>query len=134
MRARASFTVCPLRAQAPISSTFGPIFMKFSDHIFYLFSLRRSVDELTTPRGGGGRGVGSKNLNNDWSKSFFFLENKVVIDFDFRSGTKKSGHLDYPLQSYGPKVITHPKKRRPKKITRLQFCVPSFHIESAWSH
>ena len=31
-----------------------------------------------------------------------FLENKVVINFDFRSGAKKSGHLDYPFQSYGP--------------------------------
>ena len=61
-------------------------------------------------------------------------ENKVIINFDFRRGAKKSGHLDYPLQSYGPKVITPPKKRRSKKITRLQFCVPSFHIESAWSH
>ena len=55
----------------------------------------------------------------------------MVINFDFRSGAKKSGHLDYPFQSYGPKVITPPKKRRNKKITRLQFCVPSFHIESA---
>ena len=26
----------------------------------------------------------------------------MVINFDFRSGAKKSGHLDYPLQSYGP--------------------------------
>ena len=39
------------------------------------------------------------------------LENKVAINFDFRSGAKKSGHLDYPVQSYGPKVITPPKKR-----------------------
>ena len=29
------------------------------------------------------------------------LENKVVINFDFRHGAKKSGHLDNPLQSYG---------------------------------
>jgi len=35
-------------------------------------------------------------------KIIFFLENKVVINFDFRSGAKKSGHLDYPFQSYGP--------------------------------
>ena len=28
------------------------------------------------------------------------LENKVAINFDFRSGAKKSGYLDYPLQSY----------------------------------
>ena len=30
-----------------------------------------------------------------------FLENKVVINFDFRHGAKKSGHLDHTLQSYG---------------------------------
>ena len=35
----------------------------------------------------------------------FFLENKVVINFDFRSGAKKSGHLDYPFKSYGPKQV-----------------------------
>ena len=34
----------------------------------------------------------------------------MVINFDFRREAKKSGHLDYPLQSYGPKVITPPKK------------------------
>ena len=39
----------------------------------------------------------------------------MVINFDFRREAKKSGHLDYPLQSYGPKVITPPKKRRKKK-------------------
>ena len=39
-----------------------------------------------------------------WSKSIV-LENKVAINFDFRSGAKKSGHLDYPLQSYGPKQV-----------------------------
>ena len=42
---------------------------------------------------------------NGWSKSIF-LENKVVINFDFRSGTKKSGHLDYPFKSYGPKFVS----------------------------
>ena len=35
-----------------------------------------------------------------------FLENKVVINFDFRSGAKKSGHLDYPFKSYGPKFVS----------------------------
>ena len=34
--------------------------------------------------------------------------NKVVINFDFRSGAKDSGHLDYPLQSYGPKSVKCP--------------------------
>ena len=41
---------------------------------------------------------------NGWSKSIV-LENKVVINFDFRSGAKKSGHLDYPFKSYGPKFV-----------------------------
>ena len=36
-------------------------------------------------------------FSNGWSKSIF--------QFDFRSGDKKSGHLDYPLQSYGPKQV-----------------------------
>ena len=33
-------------------------------------------------------------LRNGWSKSIV-LENKVVINFDFRSRAKKSGHLDH---------------------------------------
>ena len=48
--------------------------------------------------GAGGRGV--KNLGNGWSKSIV-SENKVVLNFDFRHGAKKTGHLDHPLQSYG---------------------------------
>ena len=32
-------------------------------------------------------------------------QNKVSINFDFRSGAKKSGHLDYPFKSYGPKQV-----------------------------
>ena len=60
--------------------------IKFHD-IFYLSSLRRSVDDFWTspPGGAGGRGV--KNLGNGWSKSIV-LENKVVINFDFRHGAK----------------------------------------------
>ena len=45
-------------------------------------------------------GAGVKNLGDGCSKSIV-LENKVVIDFDFRHGTKKSGFLNHPLQSYG---------------------------------
>ena len=26
---------------------------------------------------------------------------KIVLNFDFRNGAKKSGRLDHPLQSYG---------------------------------
>ena len=41
----------------------------------------------------------AKNLGTGWSKSIV-LENKVVINFDFRHGAKKSGRLDHTLQSY----------------------------------
>ena len=34
-----------------------------------------------------------------------FFRKYGAINFDFRSGAKKSGHLDYPLQSYGPKQV-----------------------------
>ena len=34
-----------------------------------------------------------KNLGNGWSKSIV-LDNKVVLNFDFRHGAKKSGHLE----------------------------------------
>ena len=44
-------------------------------------------------------------LSNGWSKSIV-PENKVAINFDFRSGAKKSGHLDYPFKSYGPKFVS----------------------------
>ena len=33
-------------------------------------------------------------------QTHFFLENKVVVNFNFRHGAKKSGHLDHMLQSY----------------------------------
>ena len=39
---------------------------------------------------------GGKNLCNAWSKQFF-LENMVVLNFDFRN----RGHLVHPFQSYG---------------------------------
>ena len=34
------------------------------------------------------------------------LENKVLLDFDFRHGAKKSGRLDHSLQIYG-KIFFH---------------------------
>ena len=39
---------------------------------------------------------GVKTLGNGWSKSFF-LEDKVVLNFDFKLGAKKTGHFDRPL-------------------------------------
>ena len=43
---------------------------------------------------------GGRQRGNNWSKSFF-LENKVVINFDFRHGAKKSGQSGHPFRSYG---------------------------------
>ena len=45
-----------------------------------------------------------KSLGNGWSKSIV-LENKVLLNFDFRNEVKKSGHLDHLLQSYGQKYF-----------------------------
>ena len=51
--------------------------------------------------GGGGEGwEGSKTLVTVCQNSFF-LEKVVVINFVFRNGAKKTGHLDHTLQSYG---------------------------------
>ena len=55
---------------------------------------RRHSDTVYCSRKGG------RQRGNGWSKSIF-LENKVVVNFDFRHGAKKSGHLDHLLQSYG---------------------------------
>ena len=42
--------------------------------------------------GGGPEAVGENQ---------FFLENKVVVNFDFRHGAKKSGQSGHPFRSYG---------------------------------
>ena len=34
-------------------------------------------------------------------QNHFFLENKVVINFNFRHGAKKSGQSGHPFRSYG---------------------------------
>ena len=52
-----------------------------------------------------GRKLRKRKRWNGWSKSIV-LENKVVINFDCRRGAKKSGHLDYPFKSYGPKFVS----------------------------
>ena len=41
-----------------------------------------------------------QNLGKSWSKSFV-LENKVVLNFDFRHGANKSGQSGHPFRSYG---------------------------------
>ena len=66
--------------------------------------------------GMGGEGGGVKNLGNGWSKSIV-LGNKVVINFNFRRGAKKSGHLNYPLQSFTKSWFTlvHHKLDQNKK-------------------
>ena len=47
---------------------------------------------------GGNISAVQQHLGNGWSKSIV-LEDKVVSNFVFRLGAKKSGHLDYPLQN-----------------------------------
>ena len=49
--------------------------------------------------------VGGSSTSTTVGQNQFFLENKVVINFDFRRA-KKSGHLDYPFKSYGPKFVS----------------------------
>ena len=71
------------------------------------FDMRMRMYEFGTIPSGGARIPLVKRWNG-WSKSIV-LENKVAINFDFRSGAKKSSHLDYPLQSYGPKFVNMPK-------------------------
>ena len=43
---------------------------------------------------------GGRQRGKGWSKSFF-LENKVVINFNFRHGAKKSGQSGHSFRSYG---------------------------------
>ena len=43
---------------------------------------------------------GGRQRSNGWSKSFF-LGNKVVINYDFRYGAKKSGQSGHSFRSYG---------------------------------
>ena len=63
-------------------------------HIAFTILLATSIGDRVTQNTAHERGGRQR------SKSFF-LENKVVINFNFRHGAKKSGHLDHLLQSYG---------------------------------
>ena len=98
-----------IRAQASLSSIFGPFCMKFwleSSFLTILFltflHYEEALTSLRLPGGWrvGGGGGGGKDLGSGWSKSVV-LENKAVLNFDFRNGAKKLGPLDHPLQSYG---------------------------------
>ena len=62
------------------------------DLISYIY-WRQSDTVYCSRKGGRQRGKG-------WSKSFF-LENKVVINFNFRHGAKKSGQSGHSFRSYG---------------------------------
>ena len=79
---------------------------------FALVDAQEEYEEHTMAAPSWGGEFDAKSANKNGLSKSIVLENKVVINFDFRSGAKKSGHLDYPFQSYGPKVITPPKKRR----------------------
>ena len=74
--------------------------------------------------------------NVQWSKSIV-LENKVAINFDFRSGAKKSGHLDYPLQSYGPKFVQKTQNlhflKKPQGFDLFESCSSNYYISDDFS-
>ena len=57
-------------------------------------SVGDTVTQCTAHEGGVANAV-TVGQNNS------YLENKVVINFDFRHGAKKSDYLDHILQSYG---------------------------------
>ena len=70
--------------------------LKFSDLLISTFL--HSEKAMTSLREQEGRGV--KNLGKSLSKSVV-LENKVLLNFDFRHGAKKSSQSGHPFQSYG---------------------------------
>ena len=63
----------------------------------------KSVDALDTLVSGDNNNNNNNNNNKDNQESSksFFLENKVVVNFDFRHGAKKSGQSGHPFRSYG---------------------------------
>ena len=66
--------------------------------IAFTILLATSIGDRVTQCTAHERGVA--NAARGWSKSFF-LENKVVVNFNFRHGAKKSGQLGHPFRSYG---------------------------------
>ena len=66
--------------------------------------------------------VGSQR-SNGWSKSLF-LENKVVINFNFRHGAKKSGQSGHSFRSYG----FFQWKSKMKEFTNVTIHVTSFAV------
>ena len=86
------------------------------DLISYIY-WRQSDTVYCSRKGGRQRGKG-------WSKSFF-LENKVVVNFNFRHGAKKSGQLGHPFRSYGSLSIQQ-RKSKMKEFTNVAGRVTSF--------
>ena len=66
--------------------------------IAFTILLATSIGDTVTQCTAHERGVANAVMVD---QNNFFLEMKVVINFDFWHGAKKSGHLDHPLQSYG---------------------------------
>ena len=56
-------------------------------------------------------------------QNHFFLENKVVVNFNFRHGAKKSGQSDHSFRSYG----FFQWKSKMKEFTNVTIPVQGFH-------
>ena len=65
--------------------------------IAFTILLATSIGDRVTQCTAHERGVA--NAGKGWSKSF--LENKVVVNFNFRHIAKKSGQSGHPFRSYG---------------------------------
>ena len=92
---------------------------KVRSHIYFHFAHIVEISALLLPLYSGGAVIVCANVQCCWSegspqcqifcfwyrvnkkKNHFFLENKVVVNFDFRHGAKKSGQSGHPFRSYG---------------------------------
>ena len=67
--------------------------------ISFMNLLATSIGSFLTQCTAHERGVA--NAVKVGQNHFFFLENKVVINFNFRHGAKKSGQSGHSFRSYG---------------------------------
>ena len=57
----------------------------------------------------------------------------MVINFDCRRGAKKSGHLDYPFKSYGPKFVSMHKTCGEVGVQKKSTSVTYYVALKSWS-
>ena len=123
--------ICPLTiAQLVLSLVSGQGCRHFQNQVYKAWNvLKRSVLVQTSPCGEVWFEIWLKAHGNFFKahgKIWNHMRRKVAINFDFRSGAKKSGHLDYPLQSYGPYflkqlILTNRLKMRFFKMEKCNF-------------